>query len=92
MLDESQVNTVTGQALVGKTGVVSTAIRGGTKPGQVRVVVEGIPHFYIAYSARPVPAGASILVIDYRGQRQVDVEPWHDGETIPANNHPRERG
>jgi predicted alpha/beta hydrolase len=41
------------------------------------VVVEGIAHYYIAYAAVAVPAGAEVLVINYRGHRQVDVEPWH---------------
>jgi len=42
----------------------------------VRVVVEGIAHYFIAYAAAAVPAGAEVLVINYRGARQVDVEPW----------------
>jgi membrane protein implicated in regulation of membrane protease activity len=74
------------QALVGKVGVVVNAVRGGTRPGEVRVVVQGIPHYYIAYATSAVPAGAEVLVINYRGARQVDVEPW------PGEPHPTSLG
>jgi hypothetical protein len=42
----------------------------------VRVVVEGIAHYYIAYATVPLPAGAEVLVINNRGARHIDVEPW----------------
>ena len=65
-----------GQALVGRVGSVVSAVRGGPLPGEVKVVVEGIAHYCIAYAAAPLPAGAEVLVINYRGARQIDVEPW----------------
>jgi membrane protein implicated in regulation of membrane protease activity len=67
---------VRGQSLVGKVGLVVTAVRGGDLPGEIRVVVQGIPHHYLAYAVEPLPAGAKVLVIHFRGTRQVDVEPW----------------
>jgi hypothetical protein len=67
---------VRGKALVGKVGVVTTAVRGGDRAGEIRVVAEGVPHHYLAYAAEPIPVGAHALVIYYRGARQVDVEPW----------------
>jgi membrane protein implicated in regulation of membrane protease activity len=67
---------VTRQSLVGKIGTVINPVRGGTRPGEVRVVVQGMPHYYIAYSAVEVPAGAEVIIINSRGARQVDVEPW----------------
>jgi membrane protein implicated in regulation of membrane protease activity len=67
---------VRGQALVGKVGVVVTAIRGGERAGEVRVVAQGIRHHYLAYADEPIPVGTDVLVIHYRGARQVDVEPW----------------
>jgi membrane protein implicated in regulation of membrane protease activity len=67
---------VRGQALVGKVGVVVTAVRGGDRPGEIRVVVQGVPHHYLAYAAQPIPIGTNVLVIRFRGARQVDVEPW----------------
>jgi hypothetical protein len=44
----------------------------------VRVVVEGLPHYYIAYCAQPLPVGNPVLVINLRGGRQIDVEPWNE--------------
>jgi membrane protein implicated in regulation of membrane protease activity len=67
---------VRSQALVGRVGVVVTAIRGGDRAGEIRVVAEGFPHHYLAYAAEPVAVGAHVLVIHYRGAHQVDVEPW----------------
>ena len=71
-----QGSTVASQALVGKVGLVVSAVRGGRGPGEVRVVVEGIAHYYIAYATVAVPAGAEVLVINNRGARHIDVEPW----------------
>jgi membrane protein implicated in regulation of membrane protease activity len=80
---------VRGQALVGKVGVVVSAVRGSAGPGEVRVVVAGMAHYYLAYAAMAIPAGAEVLVINHRGARQVDVEPWPklpvDGDVPGAN-------
>jgi membrane protein implicated in regulation of membrane protease activity len=62
--------------LVGRIGTVVSAIRGGQRAGEVRVVVEGLAHYYLAFAAQAVPAGAEVLIINNRGARQVDVEPW----------------
>ena len=67
---------MTDQAVVGKVGAVVRAVRGGSLPGEARVVVGGLPHYYIAYCAEPLAIGVDILVINNRGGRQVDVEPW----------------
>jgi membrane protein implicated in regulation of membrane protease activity len=67
---------VAGQSLVGRVGSLVCAVRGGSRPGEVRVVVEGLAHYYLAYAATAIPAGAEVLVINNRGGRQVDVEPW----------------
>jgi membrane protein implicated in regulation of membrane protease activity len=72
------------QPLVGKVGVVVSAVRGGHLAGEVRVFVEGIAHYYLAYAAAPVPAGTEVLIINYRGARQVDVEPW---PSMPADDN-----
>jgi len=61
---------------------VIIGIRGGDRAGEVRIVVDGLAHYYLAYSARAVPAGAEVLVINNRGARQVDVEPW---PTVPPD-------
>jgi membrane protein implicated in regulation of membrane protease activity len=69
-------NAGVAQSLVGRIGTVVNAIRGGGRPGEVRVLVEGIAHYYLAYATTAVPAGTDVLVINNRGARQVDVEPW----------------
>ena len=35
--------------LVGKIGSVTTRVRGGELAGEVRIVVSGLPHYYLAY-------------------------------------------
>jgi hypothetical protein len=62
--------------LVGRIGTVVHAVRGRSGPGEIRVVVAGMPHYYIAFATSPIPIGAEVLVINSRGDRQVDVEPW----------------
>ena len=66
------------QALVGTLGSVTIGVRGGDRPGEVRVVVEGIAHYYIAFCEHAVPVGRQVLVINARGARQIDVEPWDE--------------
>jgi hypothetical protein len=74
------------RALIGKIGVVTARVRGGSLPGEVRVVVQGIPHYYLAYCPVPVEVDAQVLVINNRGPRQIDVEPWQ--ETGPVGGIP----
>ena len=72
---------MTSETLVGRVGTVVTAIRGGERAGEVRLLVAGIAHYYLAYAEKAVPTGADVLVINNRGARQVDVEPW---PTVPS--------
>jgi len=51
----------------------------------VRLVMEGIAHYYLGYAAAALPAGTEVLVINNRGARQVDVEPW---PTVPPDGTP----
>ncbi len=67
---------MTSQSLVGATGIVQIRVRGGEQPGEVRVVVQGLAHFYLAYCPTVVEVGQQVVVINNRGGRQVDVEPW----------------
>ena len=61
---------------VGRVGTVVHRIRGGSAPGEVRIVHGGIAHDYLAYCVQPLPQGQQVLVIEERGARQIDVEPW----------------
>jgi membrane protein implicated in regulation of membrane protease activity len=76
---------VSGQELVGKIGSVTTRVRGGNLPGEVRVVVGGLPHHYLAFCPEALPVGTKVLVVGARGARQVDVEPWAQW-ALPAND------
>jgi membrane protein implicated in regulation of membrane protease activity len=74
---------VASRKLIGKVGTVIIAIRGGERAGEVRLLVEGIAHYYLAYATEPIPAGKEVLVINNRGARQIDVEPW---PTVPPGS------
>jgi membrane protein implicated in regulation of membrane protease activity len=63
-------------SLVGRVGTVCAAIRGGERPGEVRIVVQGIAHYYLAYCGEAVAEGQQVLVINNRGARKLDVESW----------------
>jgi hypothetical protein len=71
-------------SLIGSIGVLSVATRGPAGPGEVIVKVRGGSEAYIAWSLTPLPKGATVLVIESRGTRTVDVSEWTD----PTNPFP----
>jgi len=66
------------EALIGCIGKMLVASRGEAGPGEVLVPVRGGSEAFIAWSAEPLPKGATVLVIESRGHRAVDVSPWDD--------------
>jgi len=44
----------------------------------VIVKIRGGTEAYIAWSLTPLPKGATVLVIESRGSRTVDVSEWND--------------
>jgi hypothetical protein len=77
--------TVAGdQSLIGAIGVIAVATRGADGPGEVLVKVRGGTEAYLAWSDKPLPKGATVLVIETRGARTVDVSEWDD----PLNPFP----
>jgi membrane protein implicated in regulation of membrane protease activity len=66
------------EALIGCVGKLIVATRGAAGPGEVMVRVRGGSEAFIAWSDEPLPAGSTVLVIDSRGHRAVDVQPWHE--------------
>ncbi|EXU66505.1 hypothetical protein V2J94_20595 [Streptomyces sp. DSM 41524] len=64
--------------VIGRTGVLLLGTRGASGPGEVLVRVRGGSETFLAWSSDPLPQGASVLVIDFRGSRQVDVIEWTD--------------
>jgi len=65
-------------SLIGCIGVLSVATRGAAGPGEVMVKIRGGSEAYIAWSPAPLPKGATVLVIESRGSRTVDVSEWTD--------------
>ncbi|MEY9843014.1 hypothetical protein [Streptacidiphilus sp. MAP5-3] len=66
------------EAVIGCTGRLLIATRGSAGPGEVLVRVRGGTEAFMAWSEEPLPVGATVLVIESRGARQVDVIEWAD--------------
>jgi hypothetical protein len=66
------------EALIGCIGKLIVATRGQAGPGEVVVSVRGGREALIAWSAEPLPKGTTVLVIESRGHRAVDVSEWTD--------------
>jgi hypothetical protein len=63
-------------AAIGSLGVLTIGTRGGSGPGEVRIKIRGGSETFIAWSENPLPRGATVLVVDSRGRRTVDVMEW----------------
>ncbi len=68
----------TDEACIGTVGVLTVATRGLAGPGEVLVKIRGGSEAFLAWSEKPLPRGATVLVIDSRGARTVDVIEWED--------------
>jgi hypothetical protein len=76
------------QSLIGSIGVLLVATRGEAGPGEVLLKIRGGTEAYLAWSINPIPKGATVLVIETRGARTVDVSEWAD-PLDPFLNSPR---
>ena len=63
---------------VGSVGVLTVATRGSAGPGEVFIKIRGGSEAFLAWSEKPLPRGATVLVIESRGARAVDVIEWED--------------
>jgi hypothetical protein len=63
---------------IGCIGVVTVPTRGESGPGEVLVKIRGGSEAFIAWSPEPLAKGTTILVIEERGSRTVDVSAWTD--------------
>jgi hypothetical protein len=63
---------------IGCIGRIIVATRGEAGPGEVLVQIRGGSEAFIAWSQEPLPKGTTVLVIDERGNRAVDVSAWND--------------
>ena len=74
------------ETCIGSVGILSVGTRGGDGPGEVRIKIRGGSETFLAWSEKPLPRGATVLVIDSRGARTVDVIEWEDSlDEIPRN-------
>jgi hypothetical protein len=71
-------------AVTGKSGTVTTRIRGGEHPGEVRVTIRGGTESFIAYADHEIQRNEIVLVYRSRGDRAVDVIPFPEGEPLPG--------
>ena len=58
--------------------MLSVATRGVDGPGEVLVKIRGGSEAFLAWSETPLPRGTTVLVIETRGARAVDVIEWED--------------
>jgi hypothetical protein len=63
---------------IGSVGVLTVGTRGEGGPGEVLIKIRGGSETYIAWSEKPLPKGATVLVVDARSGRTVDVMVWAD--------------
>lgn len=61
---------------IGCVGVLVLGTRGAKGPGEVLVSVRGGTETYIAWSQEPLAKDSTVLIIDSRGTRAVDVIEW----------------
>lgn len=66
------------EACIGRVGILSVGTRGDTGPGEVLIKIRGGSEAFLAWSEKPLPRGATVLVIESRGARAVDVIEWED--------------
>jgi hypothetical protein len=66
------------ESLIGSIGVLVIGTRGAQGPGEVLLKIRGGSEAYLAWSTEPIPRGATVLVINNRGTRAVDVSAWAD--------------
>ncbi len=66
------------ESAIGCVGVVVVATRGPSGPGEILVKIRGGSETYLAWSETPLPRGTTVLVVESRGARTVDVAAWDD--------------
>jgi hypothetical protein len=64
------------ESSIGRVGVLIVGTRGPGGPGEVLIKIRGGSEAFLAWSDQPLPKGATVLVIESRGTRAVDVVAW----------------
>ena len=68
----------TDESSIGRIGVLTVGTRGAAGPGEVLIKIRGGSETFLAWSERPLPKGATVLVVNSRGARALDVIDWED--------------
>ena len=68
----------TDESSIGCVGVLTVGTRGAAGPGEVLIKIRGGSETFLAWSERPLPKGATVLVVNSRGARALDVIEWED--------------
>jgi hypothetical protein len=66
------------ESSIGCVGVLTVGTRGQRGPGEVHIKIRGGTETFLAWSETPLAKGTTVLVIDSRGTRAVDVIEWED--------------
>jgi hypothetical protein len=66
------------ESSIGSIGVLLVGTRGTAGPGEVLIRIRGGSEAYLAWSDKPLPKGATVMVVESRGSRAVDVIEWED--------------
>jgi hypothetical protein len=66
------------ESSIGCVGVLTVGTRGDGGPGEVLINIRGGSEAFLAWSEKPLPKGATVLVVESRGERAVDVIEWED--------------
>jgi len=64
------------ESCIGCVGVLTIGTRGAAGPGEVLVKIRGGSETFLAWSEGPLPKDTTVLVIESRGTRTVDVMEW----------------
>src|SRR5260370_15031884 len=66
------------ESSVGCVGVLIVGTRGADGPGEVLIKIRGGSEAFLDWSEKPLPRGATVLLIESSGARAVDVIEWED--------------
>jgi hypothetical protein len=84
------------ESVIGSIGMIVIATRGQAGPGEVAVRVRGGSEKFLAWSDQPLARGTTVLIIDSRAPRTVEVVEWDDslGEapTFPSSGQAHRSG
>jgi hypothetical protein len=70
------VPVVRDESCIGLLGVLIVGTRGPAGPGEALVKIRGGSETYLAWSETPLPEDTTVLIIESRGARAVDVIEW----------------